>query len=227
MMLKELPKEEQPRERLMRYGIKKLTNEELLAILIRSGTKNYSVKDLAMIILKTLNNLTDLNKISIHKLSKIKGIGNVKAMSIIAALELGKRVYLSKETKDIKINNSELVYQTFKNKFKFETQEKLLAVYLDPKNKVIDYKIIFIGTVNSSTVHPREIFKEALNLSASKIIIIHNHPSGDPSPSIADILFTKQIIKTGEIMAIPLIDHLIIGHNKYSSYLKDKWWDEN
>ena len=225
LLIKELPESEKPRERLLRFGVNSLSNEELLAVLLRTGVKNHSVKDVAMSILKNLNNLNELDKISINRLADLKGVGQIKAMTIIAAVELGRRVYLQEETNKIKANSTTIIYELFKNKFKYVTQEKLIAIYFNTKLRIIEYKTIFIGTVDSSTVHPREIFKEALNLSASSIVIIHNHPSGDPTPSKNDIEFTKKIIETGQIMQIPLIDHIIFGNNIYSSYIEHKWWE--
>lgn len=223
LMIREMPIEEKPRERLLKYGVTSLSNEELLAILLRCGTKNISVKEVAMNILISIEKLNNLDNISINKLATIKGVGKVKAMTIISALELGRRIYLSNEPAKIRIKTTDIVYELFKNKFKFATQENLIAIYLNPKREIIEYKTIYIGTVDSSVAHPREIFKEAFNLSASSIIIIHNHPSGDPTPSKDDIAFTKKIEKTGEIMSIPLIDHMIFGHNSYSSYYAEKW----
>ena len=216
---------EKPRERLLLYGASNLSNEELLSILLRTGTKNTSVKTVAMNILKELSSLNDLDKIGINRLATVKGVGEIKAMSIIAALELGRRIYLDNITKKAKLNNTEIIYEMFKNKFKYANQEKLIAIFLNIKKEMISYKTIFIGTIDGSTVHPRDVFREALNISASYIIIIHNHPSGDSTPSVKDIEFTKDIEKTGLIMSIPLIDHIIFGNNNFSSYFDSKWGD--
>ena len=222
-MIREMPHDEKPRERLLKYGATNLSNEELLAILLRTGIKNISAKGVAMNILKNYSSINDLEKTTINKLASIKGVGEIKAMIIIAAIELGRRVYLKEEKLKIKANSTDLIYELFKNKFMFVNQEKLIAIYLNVKKEIIDYKTIFVGTVDSSIGHPREVFKEALNFSASFVILIHNHTSGDPTPSKADIEFTRKIEKTGEIMSIPLIDHMIFGNNSYSSYYSDKW----
>ena len=222
-LIRELPEYEKPRERLLIYGVKSLSNEELLAILLRSGTKNVSVKSLAMQVLQQINGLQDLNHISINKLSNIKGIGEIKAMSIIAALELGRRIYSEANPQKVKVRGTAIIYNLFKGKFKGEVQEKLIAIYLNAKNEIIAHKVIFIGTVDASYVHPRDIYREALNLSATYVIVIHNHPSGDATPSQNDIVFTKQLVGVGEIMSIPLIDHVIFGNNSYSSYKDQKW----
>jgi len=223
LMIKEMPIEEKPRERLLKYGVNSLNNEELLAILLRCGTKNISAKEVAMNILMSIGKLNNLNNINIQQLSAIKGVGKVKAMTIITALELGRRIYLSNETTKVRVLNTNIIYELFKNQFKFETQEKFIVIYLNTKREIIEYKTLYIGTVNESVAHPREVFKDAFTLSASFIIIIHNHPSGDPTPSKADKELTKQIEKSGQIIGIPLIDHMIFGNNTYSSYYEHEW----
>ncbi len=213
-LIKDLPEEEKPREKLKKYGVKNLTDEELIAIILRCGTKNMSVKDLAIKIKKEFKTLSDLSYI---ELSKIKGVGEVKAITLLAAIELGIRSTY-KEDKDIKLNRPENIYEFFKNKLIHLKQENLMAIFLDNKNKLIAYKTIFIGTINMSVSHPREIFKEAMKNSSVYIILVHNHPSGDPTPSVADLKFTNQVYKTSKIIGIPLLDHIIIGNNKYYSF---------
>lgn len=213
-LIKDLPEEEKPREKLKKYGVKNLTDEELIAIILRCGTKNMSVKDLAIKIKKEFKNLSDLSYI---ELSKIKGMGEVKAITLLAAIELGIRSTY-KEDKNLKLNRPENIYKFFKNKLIHLQQENLIAIFLDNKNKLITYKTIFIGTINMSISHPREIFKEAMKNSSVYIILIHNHPSGDPTPSIADLKFTNQVYKTSKIIGIPLLDHIIIGNNNYYSF---------
>lgn len=213
-LIKDLPEEEKPREKLKKYGVKNLTDEELIAIILRCGTKNMSVKDLAIKIKKEFKTLSDLSYI---ELSKIKGVGEVKAITLLAAIELGIRSTY-KEDKNIKLNRPENIYEFFKNKLIHLKQENLMAIFLDNKNKLIAYKTIFIGTINMSVSHPREIFKEAMKNSSVYIILVHNHPSGDPTPSVADLKFTNQVYKTSKIIGIPLLDHIIIGNNNYYSF---------
>lgn len=213
-LIKDLPEEEKPREKLKKYGVKNLTDEELIAIILRCGTKNMSVKDLAIKIKKEFKTLSDLSYI---ELSKIKGVGEVKAITLLAAIELGIRSTY-KEDKNIKLNRPENIYEFFKNKLIHLKQENLMAIFLDNKNKLIAYKTIFIGTINMSVSHPREIFKEAMKNSSVYIILVHNHPSGDPTPSVADLKVTNQVYKTSKIIGIPLLDHIIIGNNKYYSF---------
>ena len=206
-----------PRERLKKYGVENLSDDELLAILLGTGSKELNAKELAQEVIKKLHNLNDLANVTLSELTTIKGIGPAKAISILSAIELGKRV-LKKDISNVIINNNEIVYDLLKYDFVNTYQEKFIALYLDTKNKLISYETIFIGTVSSSTIHPREIFKQAIKYSASSIIIVHNHPSGNSTPSKSDIEITKKIISIGEIMSIPVIDHLIIGYNNYYSF---------
>lgn len=219
LLIKELSNNEKPRERLKNYGVSSLSNEELISIILRTGTKSLSVKDLSQNILKEISDLKDL---TINKLLQIKGIGEVKAITLIASIELGKRLYTkSIIKKDIKLTNVESVYSLFKDYFNDLKQEQFIVIYLDTKKKLIDYKILFIGTIDQSTVHPREIFKNAYLMSASFIICIHNHPSGVSSPSNEDILLTSKLYEISKLMLIPLLDHLIIGNNEYYSFLEN------
>lgn len=218
MSIKELPEKERPRERLITYGVENLSNEELLAIIIKTGTKKYSAKEIALNIIKKVNNITELKDLGIKSLSKIEGIGTIKAIDILASLELGKRVYYIKDIPTISLNNSKVVYESFKSLFDYENQEYFYAIYLDTKSKLISYKLLFKGTINTSVVHPREVFKYAILESASSIIVMHNHPTGDPTPSIQDKELTSTLKEIGKLFQIPLVDHIIFGKNKYYSF---------
>ena len=222
-MIKDLPSSEKPREKLKKYGVENLSDEDLIAILLRCGTKNISVKDLAIKIKKEYPNL---NNISINDLKKINGMGEVKAITLMAALELGRRSLNIIDENNIKFNKAQIIYEYFKNKMINLKQENLIAIFLDNKIKMINYKIIFIGTVNTSISHPREIFKEAINNSAVYIILVHNHPSGDSTPSIADKKFTLQVYSTSKVIGIPLLDNIIIGKNNYYSFYDNGELDE-
>ena len=149
---------------------------------------------------------------------KIDGIGSVKAIEILASLELGKRVYYKKEKLDIKLNTTTKIYNYFKDLFIDEKQENFYAIYLNSKSKLISYRLLFKGTINSSSVHPREVFKYAFLESAYSIIVIHNHPSGDSSPSKEDEETTNALMKIGKLVAIPVIDHIIFGDENYFSF---------
>ena len=221
MKLKELPVSELPRERLVSVGESNLTNEELLSIIIRTGTKNESVKEVSNNILKSIDSINDLNNITLNELSRIKGVGLVKAITIKASIELGKRVSNIEIKNMMKLNNSDIVHDTFKRLFIGLKQEKLLAIYLDNKKRLIDYKIITIGTKDETMFHPRDILRNAIKSNASGIIIIHNHPSGDVTPSSADIEMTNKLISASNIIGIPLLDHLITNTKKYYSFFEE------
>ena len=221
MKLKELPTNELPRERLINYGESNLTNEELLSIILRTGTKNISVKEVSNNILSSIENINDLNNIDIQELSKIKGVGIVKAVTLKASIELGKRVSNIEINNLMKLNNSDIVHDTFKSLFIGLKQEKLLAIYLDNKKRLINYKLITIGTNDQTLFHPRDIIYNAIKCNASGIIIMHNHPSLDIIPSKADIEMTNTLIEACNIVGIPLLDHLITNTKNYYSFFKE------
>ena len=216
--IKEMLESERPRERMLSLGTNNLSNEELISIILKTGTSGYSVKTLSRNILSELDDITSLKDMTINRLTKIKGIGKVKAIELLSAIELGKRVYYASEQKEVVLNNSRKIFEYFKNIFTYEKQENFYALYLDTKSKLISFKLLFKGTLNSSTVHPREVFKYAFLESAASVIVIHNHPSGDISPSIQDIEVTESLMKIGSIIKIPVIDHIIRGKDKYYSF---------
>jgi len=220
MKLKELPVNELPRERLINYGVDVLTNEELLSIILRTGTKNISVKEVSNNILSSIKNINELNNIDLSELSKIKGVGIVKAVTLKASIELGKRVSNVEISNMMKLNNSNKVHDTFKSLFVGLKQEKLLAIYLDNKKRLISYKIITIGTKDQTIFHPRDIIYNAIKCNASGIIIMHNHPSLDIIPSNADIEMTNNLINSCNIVGIPLLDHLITNTKNYYSFFE-------
>ena len=216
--IKDIPISDRPRERLINYGVNSLSNEELLSIILKTGCKEYSVKELSNLVLKELNGIRGLRNISINKLSNIKGIGTVKSIELMASIELGKRVYFEKEKNNIKLNNTTKIYDYFKDIFIGENQENFYAIYLNTKSMLITYKLLFKGTINMSCVHPREIFKYAVMESAYSIIIMHNHPSNDTTPSLQDEELTYNLMNLGKIMGIPVVDHIIFGSNNYYSF---------
>ncbi len=219
MMIKEIPIEEKPRERALKYGINNISNEDLIAILLRTGSKDNSVKDLAVKILCNID--SNLKLLNYNSLMNIKGIKQVKALILLAALELGKRAYQQISIQQIKADNPDSIYKYFKSIVNDSKQEHFYTLYLDQKKNVINYKELFIGTINMSIVHPREIFKEAYLASASAIICLHNHPTGYTDPSLEDIELTKKLVEIGKLNAIPIIDHIIIGENKYYSFFEN------
>lgn len=216
MKLKDIPKNERPREKLIENGVDALTNEELISIILKTGTKNKSVKELSSEILSKVSNINNLKDCSINYLLEVKGIGNTKACEVLAAIELGKRIYLFKEKKT-RITSSKDVFNNMRYYLGECNQEYFYCMYLNNKNEIIERRLLFMGTVNRSVVHPREVFKYAYLSSASGIICIHNHPSGDVNPSREDINLTKALIEIGKIQAIPVLDHVIIGKDKYYS----------
>ena len=224
MKIKDLPILERPRERVKRIGIENISNEELLAILIKTGTKNNSVKDIAQEVLKKLNSINNLENINYNTFNGIKGLGEVKTIEIMAAIELGKRIFLLKEEKiNLIYNSPDVIYKNNYYLFIGKKQEYFYCLYLDNKSRLIERKLLFMGTINQSIVHPREIFKEAYLTSASKIICLHNHPSGDIKPSKEDIYLTKSLVEIGKLQGISVIDHIIVGKdNYYSFYDKNK-----
>ncbi len=217
LLVKEMNKESRPRERLLKYGVSSLSNQELIAIILKSGTKNKSVFELSNEILNKINNLDDLKEYGINWLLDIKGIGHAKACEIMASIELGRRLFMNSNDLKYKICCSEDVYNNMKYFLKDNKQEYFYCLYLNNKNEIIERKLLFMGTVNRSVVHPREIFKYAYLSSASGIICVHNHPSGDVNPSLEDINFTKALLSIGKVQDIPILDHVIIGRDKYYS----------
>lgn len=223
MKFKELPNEDKPRERLILYGVENLSNEELLMILLKSGTKKYSVKELALQILKVSGGIQNLKNMTYQKLMEIEGIGRVKAIEIEALVELARRIYMERQVQDMIVcTNPETIIYYFNSLFKDKLQEEFYVIYLDNKKKYLDKKKLFVGSINTSIVHPREIFKQAYLLSASYIICIHNHPSGDPLPSLEDIEFTDRLYEIGKLHGIYLVDHLVIGRDCYYSFYENK-----
>ena len=220
--IKELPIEERPFEKLINNGVSTLSNEELLAILIHTGTSNYSAKEVASILLKEFNSISELKNTNYKVLTSIKGIGTKKSCILLAAIELGKRInnYVPSIINK-KLNSTNIVYEYYKNLLSDTKQEYFYCVYLDNSKRIVHEKLLFIGTINYSVVHPREIFKEAYYYSASSLICVHNHPSNNLCPSEEDIKLTKNLISVGNLLGIKVIDHLIIGKDNYYSFLEN------
>lgn len=219
--IKELPIKERPRERLKNVGVENLTDKEILAIILKTGTKEKSVSDIALDLLKKYD-LNDLKNISINDLILIKGIGEVKAIEILAAIELGKRIYLREDKKLVKLENAKSIWESARYLYNGSKQEKFYCYYFNNKQELIERKLLFMGTINQATTHTREVFKEAYRVSASTIVCLHNHPSNDVTPSKADILFTESLMRTGAIQGIPVVDHIIAGDNSFYSFYEHK-----
>jgi len=214
--IKEMPKVERPREKLIEKGPKNLKDEELLAILLGTGVEGKNVVEVAKQILRKYSKKR-LLKLTYNDLSKIKGIGPAKACTILAAAELVKRAVEATDSslptvgsvKDVLLQVSYL---------REKTREHLVAIYLNARNELIFRKHIFIGTLNASLVHPRDIFAEALRQNAASIILVHNHPSGNAEPSQDDLEITKRLIASSKIMGIDILDHVIITKNQFFSF---------
>lgn len=217
-LIKDIPIKERPRERFKLYGKENVSNEELLSIILNTGVKNKSVKELSNSILSKMNDISDLKNMTLNNLKKINGIGEAKAIKILAAVELGKRVYYMNNTHNIKMDSPDKIYEYIKGEVEGLEQEHFYALYLDSKKNLIDKKLLFIGTLNRSIVHPRKIFKHAYLLSASSIICVHNHPSGDTIPSKEDMFLTKNLVEIGKMQGIAVVDHIIVGNNYYSFF---------
>lgn len=218
MTIKDMAIDERPREKMVKNGEKSLSNAELLAILLRNGTKHKNAIELAnYIINKDFQGIRYLQDVTIEELCNIEGIGLSKATQIKAALELGIRVASYKPQK-YKITNPWDIYIYYMESLRYEKQEIFKVVLLNTKNEIIADIDVSIGTLNSSLVHPREVFREAIKRSSNKIILMHNHPSGNIEPSKEDKQITSRLIKCGEIIGIEVIDHIIIGDGTYFSF---------
>ena len=210
-LIKDIIKEERPRETLLKKGETYLSDSELLAILINNGTRDKSAITLAREIIETSDGIRNLSNITVEELSKIKGIGLAKACRIISALELGRRVSVASEMQKFKISSPQDIGNVYMEELRYKKKEIFRVVLLNTKNVIIGSKDISEGSLNASIVHPREVFLEAIKKSANKMILMHNHPSGDPTPSSEDINITKRLISAGQIVGIEILDHVIIG----------------
>ncbi len=219
MKIRDLPDSSKPRERFLKHGKEVLSDAELFAIILRIGSPNENVIEMSNRLIKEygLENLFDC---SLKELQEIKGIGPSKAMQILAMSELGKR-YSQSKNPITKIASAEDVYNYFKDKLSSEKQENFYVLILNIKNQIIKEEFISRGILDSSIIHPREIFKPAIKNSASKIILVHNHPSGNANPSEEDIEITKKLIEAGKMIDIKILDHVIIGDGKWWSWVED------
>lgn len=219
MKVKDIVKEGRPRERFHLFGPDSLSEAELIAIILRTGTKGENVIDLSNRLISEFS-LTGLFESSTEELTKVNGIGKDKAIQILAISELFKRVGYSKNNKN-KIMGAKCVYDLFKDKFRGEKKENFCIVLLDTQNKIIKTEIVSKGILDASIVHPREIFKSAVKASAARIILVHNHPSGESRPSEEDLFVTRKMIDAGELMGIEVLDHVIVGDGEYWSYVEN------
>jgi len=212
--IKDLPKVERPREKLMQYGPEKLSNSELLAILLRSGKRGENVIELANKILKRFSK-DELPSLTFNDLKDYPGLGPAKACEIIACFELGKRLLKDKKA-EIYLEPKE-IWEELKD-LRDHRKEHFVIFYLDSRNQEIKREIISVGSLNANLVHPREVFEPAVRNLAAQIILAHNHPSGDPEPSEDDLLLTKKLVESGKILGIEVIDHIIVAKDNFFSF---------
>jgi DNA repair protein RadC len=218
--IKEWPEKERPRERLIRYGAESLSNAQLLAIILRTGSGQKGVLELSMSLLDRFESLRDIDSASVSDLLSINGLGIAKIAQIKAAFELGKRL-MSESVEERPVFSTALaVYSYFAPKMKNLKKEVFLCLLLDSKNRFLREVRVSEGTLNRSLIHPREAFREAIREAAQSVIFIHNHPSGDPSPSKDDIAVTERLKSAGQIIGIDVLDHIIIGDGRFVS-IKD------
>ena len=224
-MIKSLPIEYQPREKALKEGIESLSDIELIALILRTGNKEESVMDLSKRLINEIGGFHQLIHVDYATLSSLKGIKKAKAIEILSIIEISKR--LKENTKDHTVfDNPRAIYDYLKNEMMFLKQEHFLLLCLDHKNQLIKKKTIFIGSLNMSVVTPREVFKVAIGVSSAKIVLVHNHPSGQSFPSDEDIYMTSQFMELGDMMSIEVVDHIIIGWKEYFSIIHQKCFHE-
>lgn len=222
LLIKEMMDDDKPRERLIQQGVEALSNYELLAILLHTGTKSQSVIELSRTVLHRFDQLKDIEKVCFQEWIQMPGIGPAKACTILAALELSKRVRHNQDEKIIQIQTPSHIYHHLNNQLSHLEQEHFYTVYLDMKNQILSTKRLYIGTLNQSNIHPREVFKQAVKLAAASVIFVHNHPSGDSSPSTADYKATEQLEQAARIMGFMVIDHIVIGKKECYSIKENR-----
>ncbi len=219
--MKQIPEEERPYEKCVRLGAEALTDAELLAVLLRTGTKGSPSVHMAEEVLnlsREKEGLLGLHSLSLAQLKSVKGIGKVKAVQIKCIGELSKRIAQTTARKGLQFTKPWSIADYYMERLRHKEQEELICMMLDTKNHLLGEEMIFKGTVNASLVSPREVFLAAMSYHAVGILLVHNHPSGDPAPSQADLDFTQRILEAGELLGISLLDHIIIGDCRYLSF---------
>jgi DNA repair protein RadC len=221
--VRDLPRSERPRERLIRFGADKLSSQELLALVIGRGIPQRSVMTIAQELIARFGSIQGISNATITELSHIKGIGMARATQLKAVFELGKRQEIEKENnyESYDIRDPQGVVRAVRKTIKDKAKEHFKLILLNTRNKIIGLSTVSIGTLNASLVHPREVFKDAIRHSASSVVVAHNHPSGNPEPSEEDLKITRRLVDSGKILGIEVLDHIIIGKNAFIS-LKTK-----
>jgi len=220
MKIKEMLLDSRPRERLVKFGVSNLSDSELLAIILQQGTRDENVIDMSSRLISRYG-LDKLSECSLRELQEIKGIGFAKACQILSLFEFNKRHSLAKKSNG-KIICAEDVFNLYHDRLKDLKQEHFIVLLMNTKNHIIGEETISKGTVDSSIIHPREVFKPAIKNSASRIILVHNHPSGDPKPSEEDLRITNNLERSGGVIGISIIDHVIVGNNRWWSLKEEK-----
>jgi DNA repair protein RadC len=215
--IKEMPQFERPRERLLTLGADKLSDAQLLAIILRTGCGTKNALSLAMEIINRFGSLRSIDAATHKELREITGLGDAKIAQLKAAFEIGKRLVAEKACSGAVFQGSQSVYEYFAPRLKTLSQEKFYCLILDVKNRLIKEYEVSSGTLNESLIHPREAFKEAIRVAGAAVIFVHNHPSGDPEPSPKDLAITERLKQTGEIIGIKVLDHVIVGDGRYVS----------
>lgn len=217
VLIREIPADERPRERMMQYGASSLSNAELLAILLRTGTASQSAVHIAERVLSQTGGLKGLTDSTIETLVQIKGVGPAKAIQVLAGVELGRRISRLMPDERLAIRSPQDAAEFMMDELQHLTQEHFVCLFLNTKNEVIGKETIFVGSLNASIVHPREIFRKAIQRASAAIICLHNHPSGDPTPSAEDRHVTRRLREAGRIVGIEVLDHIIIGEQRFYS----------
>ena len=220
-LIRDLPESERPRERLQSYGPGSLSTSELLAIILRTGTKSESVINLGSRLLAQFGGLAGIARASFSDLCNIHGLGVAKAAQLKAALELGKRLMVASPEERPQVKSPTDVANLLMMEMGFLEQEHLRVVLLDTKNRVLGMPTIYIGSINTSVLRVGELFREAIKANSAAVIVVHNHPSGDPTPSPEDVRITQQLVEAGKLLDVEVVDHLIIGQQRYVS-LKER-----
>lgn len=214
LRVRDLPESERPREKLINHGPEALRSSELMAVILGRGTKKEGVLEISQRVMKEYGNNAILNEKDVNKIKRLLNLNDVHACQIIACFELGRRFF--SKTKEVYIKNPEDVFRYLQD-MRNLNKEHFRGLYLDVKNKIIHDEIISIGTLDANLIHPRDVFHPAINKFSAGIILAHNHPSGDPTPSKEDIELTKRLVEIGKIMDIEILDHIIIGQNGFKS----------
>lgn len=216
--IKEMPRTDRPRERIILAGAGSLTNYELLAVLLKTGTSGMGVLEFAEMILRRFGGLSGLDRVTFDQLRQVKGIGEAKAAELIAAIEFGKRIHEATANRESRqIRSAEDVYELVCAKMRSLDHEELWVINVDSKNRVLAIDQLYKGSVNASTIRIAEVFQGAVSRKAMGIILVHNHPSGDPTPSDLDFVVTRNVKEAGRILEIALLDHVVIGAGDYRS----------